>query len=82
MEVVKTFERSEFAHLAADYLKQCGIEAYLWDQNVAGLYPVFNPEFGMVRLVTHESDLERARELIDEWMAGSLPEEADPNSET
>jgi hypothetical protein len=64
MEVIQHFSSIEQAYLARSFLENEGIESYVWDENTAGLYPLFNPSLGMVRLVVAEEDMDRARQLL------------------
>lgn len=68
MKVIQTFETSELAYLAVSFLENAGIEAFVWDQNSAGLYPLFNPSIGMVRLVVDESVSEAATEVLADYL--------------
>ena len=68
MKVIHKSPNAQLATIAVDYLKQEGIEAYIWDENASGLYPMFNPEIGMIRIAVDESDAERAEEALTELL--------------
>ena len=68
MKVVHSFPTFEQAHLAVDFLASAGIEAYVWDENVASLYPLFNPSLGMYRIAVDEALYEAASEALEDWL--------------
>ena len=69
MKVVHSFPSYEQAHLAVAFLESVGIEAFVWDENVAALYPLFNPSIGMYRLAVDESLYKAASEALGDWMS-------------
>lgn len=68
MKVVETFPTNELAHLAVSFLKNEQIEAFVWDENTAGLYPMFNPSIGMVRVAVDENDFQKAVEILEDYL--------------
>lgn len=68
MKVIQTFPSYEQAHLAVSFLENAGIDAYIWDENTSGLYPLFNPSLGMVRIAVDESLSEAATEVLKDWL--------------
>ena len=68
MKVVHSFPTYEQAHLAVAFLESVEIDAYVWDENVAALYPLFNPSLGMYRLAVDESVYEAACKALEDWL--------------
>lgn len=70
MPIIATYSKLEDAHLAISLLEGNGIEAYLRDENMAGLNWFYSHAIGGVRLEVAEEDFERAVEVLE------LPKEA------
>ncbi len=68
MQVLHAFQTSELANLAVSFLEAEGIEAYVWDENISSLYPLFNPSIGMVRVAVGESDFEKASDILNDYL--------------
>ena len=68
MKVIHSFPTYEQAHLAVAFLESAGIDAYVWDENVAALYPLFNPSIGMYRIAVDESVYQAASEALEDWL--------------
>ena len=67
MKVLHAFQTTEQANLAVSFLEAEGIDAYIWDQNVSSLYPLFNPAIGMVRVAVDEEQFEEAEYVMESY---------------
>ncbi|MCS6973629.1 MAG: DUF2007 domain-containing protein [Cyclobacteriaceae bacterium] len=63
--LLRRFTQSIEASLAKSKLDANGIPCFLADENLANLYPLQDPRFG-VRLYVFEQDADRAREILNE----------------
>lgn len=68
MKVLHQFATLEQAHLAVSFLENAAIEAYVWDEQIATLYPMFNPSIGMVRIAVDENSFEAAWEILNDYL--------------
>ncbi len=68
MKTLHQFASLEEAQMAVAFLEQCEIQAHIWDENVAGLYPMFNPNFGMIRVAVAEDDWEQAEKMLETYL--------------
>ncbi len=68
MKVLHAFQTPEQAHLAVSFLENAGIEAYVWDENVSTLLPMFNPTIGMIRVAVDETQYDVATEKLADYL--------------
>jgi len=68
MKVLHSFQSLEQAHLAISFLEQADISAYLWDENISALYPIFNPSIGMIRIAVDENDWAKATTVLKDYL--------------
>lgn len=61
----REFATDAEAHLAEAWLRQEGIECYLFNEIFSSLYPVGVAPFGGVRLMVRQRDLEKALDVIN-----------------
>ncbi|MDE6782944.1 MAG: DUF2007 domain-containing protein [Paramuribaculum sp.] len=61
----REFTTDAEAHLAEAWLRQEGIDCYLFNEIFSSLYPVGVAPFGGVRLMVRQRDLEKARDIIN-----------------
>ncbi|MBO4955397.1 MAG: DUF2007 domain-containing protein [Muribaculaceae bacterium] len=54
------------AHIAEAWLKQEGIDCYLFNEIFSSLYPVGVAPFGGIRLMVRKRDLEKANDIINQ----------------
>lgn len=59
------FSNDAEAHLAEAWLRQEGIDCYLFNEIFSSLYPVGVAPFGGVRVMVRQRDLEKARDIIN-----------------
>jgi len=70
---IKTFTNSVDAHILKTILETEGIESFIFDENMASMYPMtVNNIFGGVKLQIAEADLELALEIIKECDSSKL----------
>jgi hypothetical protein len=62
--IYQTFDTVTSAYIIKGLLDSQGIQNFLGDENIASLYPIFNPAIGGIRLYVFEKDVERIDELI------------------
>lgn len=66
MITLKTFDTALEAHLLKSRLENNGIPAYIFDEHIVTLNPLYNNLVGGVKLNISELDADRARKLMDE----------------
>lgn len=66
------------AQLVCDLLLSAGLDARVFGADLAGGIGEL-PAAGLVRVWVAPAQLDRARELIDEWQAGGIPDEDELN---
>ncbi len=54
------------AHLVKSKLESEGITAYLFDENINTMYPLYNIATGGIKLKTDEADVEKAQKILTE----------------
>ena len=64
--VVATYEAVVEAHLAKGLLEEGGIPAFLRDETVSQLYPMFNSTLGGIKLCIMKKDEERAIRILSD----------------
>ncbi len=64
--VVAAYQKVVEANLAQGLLEENGIPAFLKDENMTQLYPMFNSPFGGIKLCIIRKDQERAIEILKE----------------
>ena len=66
MELVtlKTFESAIDAHILRSKLSSEGITAFIFDENIMTLNPLYNIMVGGIKLKVSEADLEKATEIV------------------
>lgn len=62
------FATLEEAQLAVSFLENEGVKAHVWDEQIAALYPMFNPAIGMVRVAVHEDDWDQANTILGDYL--------------
>lgn len=62
--VLRTFDTYACATFCRDMLRENGIEAFLSDENIVQLYPVFSSPFGGIRLHVFDSDVLAAETIL------------------
>lgn len=67
LTTVQHLNTSIDAHLLQNYLESEGIESFILDEFTVDMNPLFSNAIGGVRLQVREEDVERAKELIDEY---------------
>lgn len=70
-----SFDNSFQAHLFRNYLAESGIEAYVFDENLVSINPLFNNLIGGIKVKVSLSDLGHAREILKEYNSASLTDE-------
>jgi len=66
MITLRSFSRSEGAHAVATFLRSRDIEAVVIDDNALG-GNILGATKNAIRIEVPEEQLERARELVEEW---------------
>lgn len=74
---VTTYGSSIEAHMAKNKLESEGILAFLFDENISSLYPLYNVAVGGIKLKTLASDAEKALHVLASDSA--LPYTSDQN---
>ena len=64
---LRTFDNSIQAHLLKSKLESEDIACYLFDENIVGLYPLYNITVGGIKLKINEQDVEKATMIIQEF---------------
>ncbi len=62
--VVAVYGTLAAAHIAKGMLEEDGIPAFLKDENMTQLYPMFNSPFGGIKLCIMRKDEERVIEIL------------------
>lgn len=62
---LSTFDNSFQAHLMKTKLEDAGIMVYIFDENIITLNPLFSNVVGGIKLKIHESDLGKAKEIVE-----------------
>jgi hypothetical protein len=79
MELVtlKTFESAIDAHILRSRLSSEGITAFIFDENIMTLNPLYNIMVGGIKLKVSQADLEKATEIVRSIDGGPLRDEHD-----
>ncbi len=78
---VKYYETVIEAEIDQSVLKMNGIECIYNDDTVVGVYPIFNDKERGIELMVFEKDIERARQILDEYhSAANTVSESDEKS--
>ncbi len=64
MVILKTYEFPQLAHLDKGKLADEGIDAFVQDDNMATVAPLFSQAIGGVKLLVAIQDVERARTIL------------------
>ena len=64
--VVAAYATLAMAYIAKGVLEENEIPAFLKDENMTQLYPMFNSPFGGIKLCIMQKDEERALEILNE----------------
>lgn len=62
--IIETYQTMMEAMYAKDALEQNGISAFISDENMVQLYPMFSSPIGGVKLHIFEADKERVLEIL------------------
>lgn len=73
---LKTFDSSLEAHLLKSRLSNEGIMAFLFDENIMTLNPLYNIMVGGIKLKVSELDFERAQRILNEIEQTPLRDES------
>jgi len=76
MELVelKTYDSSILANIAKSKLNACGIESFIFNENISSILPFYYNLLGRgVRLMVLEDDFERAKSLLMPSVDGKCP---------
>lgn len=79
MKIVKTFYNTQLAHLDLAKLRDEGIDAFLQDDNVATINPLYAHAIGGIKLMVQNEDYNTAIEALNmndfEYLHNEYPEE-------
>jgi hypothetical protein len=70
---VTTISDSGLANIVVGVLQQAGVEAIVGGGDAAGVYPM--PSVHPFHILVNEADLERARDVLDQY--DTMPDDAD-----
>jgi len=62
--VIRVFDQAHLAHLDRAKLSDEGIEAFLKDENIVSVNPIWSNTVGGIKLIVHKSDVERAGSVL------------------
>jgi hypothetical protein len=65
MKILKTYIYSHFAHLDLAKLSSEGIEAFLKDDNIVSINPIYAHAVGGIKLLVREEDYDEALEILN-----------------
>lgn len=74
---MKTVDTAIEAHLLKSRLGNEGVVAFIFDENMIALNPLFNFALGGIKLKVHSSDWEKAREIIKQIDEAVLTDDDD-----
>ncbi len=72
---IRTYDKPIDAHLAKGYLENRGIPAYLADENIISLNPLYANAMGGIKLKIREEDIELAQKFLYESEHAVLTDE-------
>ena len=72
---VQTFDNAIDAHMLKTKLKNENIQCFLFDEHMVGLNPLYNITVGGIKLKIHPSDVQKARNIIEELSNAPLENE-------
>jgi hypothetical protein len=65
MKILKTYIYSHMAHLDLAKLSSEGIEAYLKDDNIVSIDPLYAHAVGGIKLMVHRQEYDKALEILN-----------------
>ena len=65
MKILKTYLYPQFAYLDLAKLKEDGIEAFIKDENIVAIDPLYAQAVGGIKLVVNDEDYRSALEIIN-----------------
>ncbi|WP_152285670.1 putative signal transducing protein [Flavicella marina] len=75
LKTLKTFDNSFEAHLYKTKLESEGLRAYLFDENLVSLNPLYNITVGGIKLKVHEKDYRLSFDVIHKLEESKLLDE-------
>jgi predicted nucleic-acid-binding Zn-ribbon protein len=81
MKILKTYLYAHEAHLDLAKLQDEGIEAYIFDENIVALNPIYGNAVGGIKLHVHDEDFEKALQIINADSSSELKEAYDEDIE-
>ncbi len=74
---VKFYDTVLKAEIDMEVLKENGIECICNDGITTGLYPIFDEKERGIELMVFEADVERSKEILEEYHNADITESAD-----
>ncbi len=72
LTTIASFREAYAAHIARAKLEAEGIPAFVADEHLVGVHPLYSDAIGGVKLRVAEEDAERARSIVTEDRSGDL----------